>query len=128
MYMLAYMVFSRILHVTVYVVILWCWNKKKTLSFIMYGYLNLLVVQHYVIYLHFIQGVKILVSTAVTVTLPVPRTVETARVIYKVERASRVNQDGVERTVIQVRCHTCILSIANSHSRIRYNFYFNLTF
>lgn len=54
-------------------------------------------------YLHFIQDVKMLVSTAVTVTLPVPRTVKTTRVTYKVELASHVNMDGVEKTVIQVR-------------------------
>lgn len=79
-----------------------------------------------VMFLHFIQDVKMLVSTALTVTLHVPQTVKTVRVTYKVEHVSHVNLDGVEWTVIQVRC--VIVSLANSHFRIRYFFYFILTF
>lgn len=67
-----------------------------------------------------------LVSTALTATLHVPQTVKTTRVKYKVEHASHVNLDGVEWTVIQVRF--LIVSLANSHIRIRYYFYFILTF
>lgn len=51
-----------------------------------------------------------LVSTAETVTHLIPQTVITARVTYRTVRASRVNLDGLECIVLQVR-----LCMVNQH-------------
>lgn len=54
-------------------------------------------------YVNLIQDVELLVFTAVTVTLLVPQTVKITRVTYRMERVSRVNLDGMEYIVVQVR-------------------------
>lgn len=51
---------------------------------------------------HFIQGVIMLIYTAIAVTLLVPQTVKTTRVTYKMEPVPRVNMDGLDYIVIQV--------------------------
>lgn len=57
----------------------------------------------YIFILILIKGVANLEYTVVTVTWPVPQTVETTRATYKMETVIHVNPDGLEYRVKKVR-------------------------
>lgn len=78
----------------------------------------LLVFNLFNLFLNVLKVVKMPVSTAVTVTRHVPRTVKRTHVIYRTERVSRVNQGGQGHIVTQVRWQCGILYFIKFHSYI----------